>query len=1096
VEGERHPAGKFFTVLVVSLILVPAAASAFNPVDQSAWEIPRTGAPGQLRWDSRRIVSREEGLLGAPARVEALAAFAREFGDDWYYQVNRATGTFHHVYGRGVDLGRRIESARSAEEAATDFIRSHTGLFGVETSDLRVARNSRGLGKRSVVFQQTYGGLKVWGGRAHIVFTEAGRMFAFGADTYPGIDIPTDPSLAEGQALGIAKSDLGFAEGSDRVTHRELVILPVEREEALEYRLAYRFDLRTESPFGLWATYVDADTGEILWRENHIRFADFEGHAQGDVEWDGYCDGYTTDYRFINMQVDITGAGTVYTDENGDFVVSYGGTDPASISAELRGPWVNVDIHGGGDASHSGTIVPGTPYTIDWDATNSIDSERDVFAYVNREHDWLKAIDPDYTGMDYEMTAWVERTDGYCPGNAWWDGSTINLCVGNATYGNTGRMGDVVYHEYGHGVTDFLYGPNDPPSDMHEANSDIIANYLTRESIMGLGFYLDNCSSGIRDSDNSMQYPCSGGGHYCGQVLAGFHWDSWQELLGVYSQDYADSVAMHTWHFGRSLGLPQNQQDQVTWTFIADDTDGNLANGTPHYDQFCVGAMNHSFSCPEITQGVFISHAPLEDTGDTGSPYTVTAVITSTEGSVDVGACRVTYRVDGGGLVDLGMSSTGNPDEYSADIPAQSSCSLVEYYIHAEDTMGNTADDPLGAPATLHSFTIGYETVFEDDFEADRGWTAGLPGDDATTGQWERCNPEGTEAQAEDDHTADPGTNAYITECAAGSGQGTYDIDNGVTTLESPVFDLSGYDQAVVSYYRWYSNDTGAEPGTDYWVVRVTDDGWATYQTLENTNVSDRSWSKKEFRLEEVIGLTDQVQLRFLASDEDPGSLVEAGVDDFRVMGCSSASDTEPPVVTVTDPNGGETIIGGVSPYTIRWASDDNVGVAHTHILLSTDGGSTYPDTLASLGSDSTWAWDAPDSDMSACRIKVACLDAAGNQGEDESDGDFEVVGTSGIRDESVLPGEVTLSRNRPSPSTGYTEIVLGLPRPQRVDLAVYNIEGRRVAGLAEGVYPEGYHNLTWRGTDSRGRKASPGVYFFRLVTEDRKLNRKMLLVR
>lgn len=1086
---------------VLSFLIVFCAAVtvlAFNPVEESAlWEIPRLGAPSQVVWESHRVALPGIQVFGAPATPTALGAFADAYGGDWQYQMNRVTGTFHHVYGSGIDLQLTVDSDETAEALAREFVRDNQGLFGVDNADLGVMSNTRGAGKWSVIFQQTYSGLRVWGGRAHIVFTEGGRLFAFGSDTYPGIGISTTPGLSEDEALGIAQGDIGFQDGIDNVDYRELMVLPVESGEgALEYRLAYRFDLRTEDPFGIWATWVDANSGEILWRENHMRFADYVGHVQGDVEWDSYCDGYTYDYPLKNMRITISGLGTGYTDVDGNFILS-GGGGSRTITAGFNGHWVTVDRFTGANASHTGIITDSSPYLIDWDNSNSIDSERDVFAYVNLQHDWLKAMDPAWTGMDYEMLATVERTDGYCPGNAWWDGSGINFCYQTGTYGNTGRMGDVVYHEYGHGITDFLYGYNDPPSDMHEGNSDIAANYLSRESIIGLGYYYNNCTTGIRDSDNTMTYPCTGSGHYCGQVIAGFHWDAWQELLGVYPVDYADSVAWNTWHYGRKLGLPQTQPDQVYWTFVADDNDGDLANGTPHHPYFCTAATNHNFSCPAITAGVIITHTPLGDTQNTVTPYEVTAVITSTAGTVVPSTCRVTFRIDGGAFVDSAMSQTGTPDEYVGYIPAQQACTDIEYYIYAEDDMANSATHPAGAPANLHAFGVGYDLVLSDDFEVASGWTAGLPGDNATTGMWERCDPQATEAQPEDDHTPGPFYNAYITQCAAGASQGSYDVDGGKTTLQSPVVDLSAYASAKVIYYRWYSNDTGAEPGTDHWVVQVSDDDWTSYVELENTNESDRSWRRMEFNLGNYIDLTDQVQFRFIASDEAPGSIVEAGVDDFSIVGCTEPGDTVAPSVTVIMPNGGEFFLGGDdTPYQLKWNSSDDVGVVMTHILLSLDGGATYPDTLVSAPMDSTYDWFVPVYyESETCRIKVVCLDAANNEGEDESDADFEILSLAGI-DHRGVPREAVLMQNRPSPFDGSTVIEFGLPEAGKVSLCLYDVKGRLVASLADGAYEAGYHKITWTGSDSRGAMVSPGVYFYRLVTGYNVLTRKMLVVK
>jgi hypothetical protein len=1091
MHGKATLGLSLFFVLA-GIVSMFAPVWAFNPSGESTqFEVPELGAPSQMAWQEY-----SPGESGAPA-VTAAAKFAETYGGDWHYQVNRLTSTYHHLYGSGVELGANLNSQGEVEALARQFIGANPQVFAIDGDNLAVLSSTHALGKWAIIFQQTYHGIKVWGGRCHLVFTDSGRLFEMGSDAYPDIRISATPALGEGDALAIAKSSIGFQENFDKVNFSDLMILPVEVGEAgLEYRLAYRFDLKVDSPFGIWATWVDAMSGQILWRKNLIRFTDFTGHAQGDVEWDGYCDGSTAGYALKNQRVTITGVGTANTNAAGDFTLSYSGSDSKTISAEIRGPYVNVNRTTGTDASQTGTITPGTPYTVSWTNSNSLASERDAFAYVNKVHDWIKMIDPTFTGLDYEMLAVIEGTTGYCPGNAWWDGTNVNFCAQSASYGNTARMSDVVFHEYTHGITEKMYGSSPIGDDMHEGNSDVGANFLTRESIMGLGFYLNNCTTGIRNSLNILTDPCGDEAHICGQVIAGFFWDSWAGLLAAYPQAVADSLARTAWHYGRKMGLPATMVDQVHWTFVADDNDGNLANGTPHYTQYCTGATNHGFTCPAITVGVSITHTPLGNTSNTTTPYAVTSVITSTAGAIDVGSCHVTYRVNGGSFSNVSIAATANPNEYVGYIPAQPACSRVEYYIYARDVVGNTKTSPVTAPTALYSFLVGYQTVFTDDFETNKSWTVGATGDNATTGVWARCDPQATIAQPEDDHTTAPGVNAYITQCAAGLSDGTYDVDGGKTTLLSPVFNLTGYTQATVSYYRWYSNDMGASPGLDYWVVDVTGDG-TNWVHLENTNVSNRSWALQSFNVGDYVGLTSQVRFRFIASDYDPGSLVEAGVDDFAVVACTAPpSDTEPPVVAVLAPNGGEKIIGGNgSTYLIRWHATDNVGVTLTKILLSKNGGATYPDTLVSAVLDSTWSWTVPDVSETACRIKVICRDAAANSGSDQSDANFEIASVAGVPGRAT-PDEVVLLQSRPSPFASTTEIEFGLPKDASVSLKVYSIDGHLVTTLADGTFPGGFHRVTWTGTDDRGVPVAPGMYFYRLDSAGRVLTRKLVMIK
>ncbi|RPJ41791.1 MAG: hypothetical protein EHM19_11120, partial [Candidatus Latescibacterota bacterium] len=684
-------------VSLVSLLAMATAAVAFIEVpERSRLEIPRAG------WEDEGLWIRPVETAGL-AKSPLLGDFTARYGGDWWLSRNAVTGSLHRVYGSGFQFAGAIADEAAAESAAREFIGANASLFGATNTDLEAAAMQSAPGKWAAHFDQTVDGITVVGGRVHVVFTEGGRLFAFGSDVYPDVEAKlggTRPALSADEAIAIAGVDVGFVNGSDEVKHQELVILPTReaRGEMLDlvYHLAWRIDLFPQNPYGYWSTYVDAKSGEILWRENLIRSVDFVGHVQSDVEWDGYCDGETADWPVDGMRISISGVGTTYAGENGNFTLTYGGTGSATITASFIGQFVNVDRYTGTNASHSGTITAGTPYTIDWSQANSIYSERDCFSYLNKQHRWLKALDPSFTGMDYEMPCSVERTDLYCPGNAWYDYNGINFCVSSASYGNTGRMSDVLFHEYGHGITHRMYNSTSiPNSTIHEGNSDIASFVLTRESRLGLGFYLNNCTSGIRNADNTLVYPddVTGDGHTDGQILSGFMWDSWEALLATYPQATADSVLHYAWHFGRKLGLPTSLPDQVYWTFVGDDNDGDLANGTPHHAMFCVGATNHGFDCPEVLGPVFVTHTPVESQPSTTQPTAITATITSTAAPINAGACRVYYKINGGSMQNVGMSGVGG-DDYTGYIPAQSAGNLVQYYVYGQDNDGNSATSP------------------------------------------------------------------------------------------------------------------------------------------------------------------------------------------------------------------------------------------------------------------------------------------------------------------------------------------------------------------------------------------------------------------
>lgn len=113
------------------------------------------------------------------------------------------------------------------------------------------------------------------------------------------------------------------------------------------------------------------------------------------------------------------------------------------------------------------------------------------------------------------------------------------------------------------------------------------------------------------------------------------------------------------------------------------------------------------------------------------------------------------------------------------------------------------------------------------------------------------------------------------------------------------------------------------------------------------------------------------------------------GVYEFKLP---NGIDTTPPTITVSAPNGGETISAN-SQVTIKWGSNDDVGVMQHEIVLSTDGGNTFPIPIAS-GLDGTtqqFLWTVPIAITSQARIRITATDAAGNSTFDISDSDFAI---------------------------------------------------------------------------------------------------------
>jgi subtilisin-like proprotein convertase family protein len=135
---------------------------------------------------------------------------------------------------------------------------------------------------------------------------------------------------------------------------------------------------------------------------------------------------------------------------------------------------------------------------------------------------------------------------------------------------------------------------------------------------------------------------------------------------------------------------------------------------------------------------------------------------------------------------------------------------------------------------------------------------------------------------------------------------------------------------------------------------------------------------------------------------------------------------------------------------------------------------------------------------------RLAVIDLAGQ--------DVGVLHTWGINDvsgfecdaatdvASIAPSAVTrfaLLGNRPNPFDPSTVIRFAVPgEGATVTLSIFDVSGRRVRTLQDGFLPNGEHEISWNGLDEGGRRASAGIYFYRLESAEFRETRKMVLVR
>ena len=85
---------------------------------------------------------------------------------------------------------------------------------------------------------------------------------------------------------------------------------------------------------------------------------------------------------------------------------------------------------------------------------------------------------------------------------------------------------------------------------------------------------------------------------------------------------------------------------------------------------------------------------------------------------------------------------------------------------------------------------------------------------------------------------------------------------------------------------------------------------------------------------------------------------------------------------------------------------------------------------------------------------------------------------------------------NSPNPFTGATNIMFTLTGSAHVRISVYDISGRTVATLYNGMASEGENVVQWDGRTGRGEDLPAGIYFYRFETRDYQATRKAILIR
>ncbi|MCS7066024.1 MAG: hypothetical protein NZL85_07100 [Fimbriimonadales bacterium] len=773
----------------------------------------------------------------------------------------------------------------SPVDSALAFVARYSGLFTPGASELVLSGTQEVMPPRftAVYFQQRVQDIPVDRGELTLLVRNA--------PDYPLVLASSAVRFVEPISL---KPSLTAEQVSERVrklrpdlhqeTKPELVVYPGEERTHLAWALTV--DARRLEQPERYRVFIDAHTGIPLEWRSEVYFVDITGRVQGYA-----TPGLRPDHSqnppvlqpLPQLRVTLVGGTSVLTNPEGFFTLPFSGTDQATVQANLNGPWVQVANQAGTTLALEQTVTPPGPadFIFNTERVEFNTAQVNGFLHTTIVHDFAKAINPSYPGIDYAVPCNVNINNS-C--NAYYTNRTINFYRAGGGCVNT-AYSTVIYHEYGHFI--IAMGHPNASGSYHEGMADTTAALLTADPCLAIEFR--GMGTGcLRNAVNNVTHPCSGGSHYCGQVLSGAFWQTYLAMRQRYSSNPAFALQkVREWYLNSILLRPSGISPQITIDVLTlDDDDGDIYNGTPHYFQINEGFSRHNMPAPQID---WLRIEPLQQPEAIVAPPQGTQLplmrfivrVSELVGQVSRSGVFLRYSVNGGAFQQLPMRWM-NGDRFIAAVPVPACGSTVRYYIEAFDTQGRVTYYPRGGQSAARIVLVasGLTTIFEDSAETDLGWT--VQNVSLTTGAWTRDIPRGT---AQNGLPANPGSDSpdagsrcfFTGQGSVNGSVGEADVDGGPTYLLSPVINLEGSD-ALVEYYRWFYNGTTVN---DTFFVEVSNNNGASWVRVETVSFTgaENQWVHRSFRIGDYVTPTAQVRLRFGTVDNPNDSICEAGVD-------------------------------------------------------------------------------------------------------------------------------------------------------------------------------------------------------------------------
>ena len=835
---------------------------------------------------------------------------------DWNVLLDPLTQSPTTAFGESIQIeGYNAIDESNIEEASMKFIRENADVINVNPDNLKLQRKDLADGKWFVTYKQYYNGVEVLLSDVQLVIYKTGKVMTFSSKYFNDINISTIAELTHKSAKTFASTNLSVKSNNATMSLNEKpMILPIESEAGVSYKLVYQY--KVQNGINRFMSYVDANSGEALWRYNTTSNADINLSASGAVKQNRYV-GSLGEVALPNMNVTV-GSQSITLDTNGKYSLPF--TASSSVSASLSGKYVKViSVGERSSAKFTGTISSAGDFNILFNDNNSHRYERNMFYYANHLIDFFHKLDPSMKVLEKQFYVELQyETDADQTGpNAYSTGDTI---VFLDVHLNTNRMADipgVYFHEFGHSVNKLFYDARNNNSGMindacNEGTADITSAMILDDRQIGHGYVYPDTNAFLRDCKNSRKYPDDvvGESHNDGQILSGAFWDL-KELTDIETLRKLAHYARYSMPDGTDFGTAA-----FAWfkaVLVADDNDGNLGNGTPHMKQIVTAFNNHNIGLNYFFTNALV-HTALKDASADGNAYPVKFGFGSKSiAKVGFDSIYVVYQTKNAKGISAPekILTSISGAYYTASIPAQAKGTIVNYWFEMVDTnsKSNTKICNFSIKDGYYTFLVGYSRAYYDNFETNT-WNSGISSDNATIGMWELGVPKQIKSSVfgllkPDADNSSVGTKCYITGVSSPSANQVdwypaiifQYVPDGTTSITSYKCDLYKLENPVLKISNFYNYYYMTEYGGDipsFKLEASIDDG-STWTLIKDFSTSTK-WQNNILLLSDYINTNSSAIFKFTMKVNQvtnqgytmANALSVACFDDFEVLTINS----------------------------------------------------------------------------------------------------------------------------------------------------------------------------------------------------------------